>query len=521
MTLRMKMIAGFLVTSLMAGAVGLVGVLSLGSLSRAEKFAFETGTMGVVGTQEIFTAFDEVKVAIRDAVIATDKKEDQEAEAAYSVGVADMDKAMKAYMKTFTNEQDKANYAALAETWSGYLPLTKKVVDFGLANKNAEAAAVLSSTEMAKARHDISAAVKAIIDFNIQSVKKSNQDNARTAGTTTLFMLAIVAAAIIVSLGLGLTISASVLNSVGGEPAVIADIAARIAAGDLSEAGGTESEGGATAAKGINKAVLELGAKLREVIGQVQDSSMNVSSGASQVSQSSQSMSQGATEQAASMEEVSSSMEQMAANIKQNAENAGQTEIIARKAAESAERGGTIVADAVASVREIAEKIGIIEEIARQTNLLALNAAIEAARAGEAGKGFAVVASEVRKLAERSQLAAGEITELSSRTVSAAEGTKTIIGEIVPDIRRTAALVQEIVASSREQDTGASQINEALTQLDKVVQSNAAAAEQLASTAEELAGQSNASLDTIGYFKLLAAGRQAALAYREETALLA
>jgi methyl-accepting chemotaxis protein len=165
-----------------------------------------------------------------------------------------------------------------------------------------------------------------------------------------------------------------------------------------------------------------------------------------------------------------------------------------------------VVADAVGAVKEIASKIGIIEEIARQTNLLALNAAIEAARAGETGKGFAVVASEVRKLAERSQLAAGEITQLSSRTVSAAEGTKDIIDRLVPDIKKT-ALVQEIVAASREQDLGASQINAALVQLDKVVQSNAAASEELASTAEELSAQSKSALDTIGFFRLGGAAR--------------
>ncbi|KJS01733.1 MAG: hypothetical protein VR65_08290 [Desulfobulbaceae bacterium BRH_c16a] len=242
--------------------------------------------------------------------------------------------------------------------------------------------------------------------------------------------------------------------------------------------------------------------KLGEVVTEVQVAADNVAGGAQEMSTTAQQMSQGATEQAASAEEVSSSMEEMASNIRQNTDNAMQTEKIAVKSASDAKEGGKAVRETVSAMKQIATKISIIEEIARQTNLLALNAAIEAARAGEHGKGFAVVASEVRKLAERSQSAAGEISQLSTSSVAVAEQAGEMLNKMLPDIQKTAELVQEVSASSKEQDTGADQINKAIQQLDQIIQQNAGAAEEMASTTEELSSQAEQLKSTIAFFSL-------------------
>ncbi len=291
-----------------------------------------------------------------------------------------------------------------------------------------------------------------------------------------------------------------VMRQLGGDPALIQDVAQRLAKGDLAIRFTQRT------IQGVYADMKNMVDRLKEVVGDVRSASENVASGSEQLSSSSESLSQGATEQAASVEEVSSSMEQMSSNIRQNADNAKETETIALKAARDANEGGEAVSQTVSAMQQIAEKISIIEEIARQTNLLALNAAIEAARAGEHGKGFAVVAAEVRKLAERSGAAAGEISELSQNSVSVAEKAGDMLSKLVPDIQKTAELVQEIAAATVEQDAGADQINKAVQQLDQVIQQNASAAEQMASTSEELSSQAEQLLSSISFFQLDSSG---------------
>lgn len=287
-------------------------------------------------------------------------------------------------------------------------------------------------------------------------------------------------------------------KTLGGEPAYTAEVVTQVANGNLAikidVKPGDQSS--------LLAAVARMREQLASIIAEVSSSADALSSAAEEVNSTAQSLAQGASEQAASVEETSASMEEMSASIAQNNQNATITDGMAQKAAQDATTGGAAVASTVDAMQKIAERISVIDDIAYQTNLLALNAAIEAGRAGEHGRGFAVVASEVRKLAERSQVAAQEIGALAKDTVVRAESAGKVLEAMVPSIRKTADLVQEISAASSEQATGVSQINSAIGQVSNTMQHNAAASEELSSTAEEMTGQAIKLQESMAYFKL-------------------
>jgi len=295
-----------------------------------------------------------------------------------------------------------------------------------------------------------------------------------------------------------MTVQRIVLDPLGGEPTYAADVARRVATGDLAFAIEARGRNDRSAMAALRVMV----GKLAEVTSQVRNTAEGVASAATQVSSSAQFMSSGTTEQATSVEETTASLEEMTASITANAENSRQMEHIATRGAQDAEMAGQAVLETVEQMQTIAEKISIIQEIAYQTNLLSLNAAIEAARAGEHGKGFAVVATEVRRLAERSQAAAKDISALAGTSVKVAERSGKLLSDLVPSIRRTAELVQEVTATSAEQASGVSQINQAMAQVDQATQRNAAAAEELSSTAEEMTSQAQALQALMSFFKL-------------------
>ena len=267
---------------------------------------------------------------------------------------------------------------------------------------------------------------------------------------------------------------------------------------------------------GLFGAIGAMQAGLAGTVGTVREATESITTGTGQIAGGNGDLSARTEQQAASLQQTTASVAELASTVQVNAQSAREASGLAADASQTAQRGGEVVGRAVdtmqriaANSSRIADITSVIDTIAFQTNILALNAAVEAARAGEQGRGFAVVAGEVRSLAQRSASAAQEIKALiaaSGATVQEGEQHVQSAGrtmhEIVEAIGRVAGLVDRIAAASGEQSTGIGQVSEAIAQIDRFTQQNAALVEQAAAAAGSVSGQAQRLRDTVAVFRL-------------------
>ncbi|WP_434711422.1 methyl-accepting chemotaxis protein [Rhizobium sp. YTUHZ045] len=497
LTIKTKLVSAFTFIILMLLGTAGYGVFSLGSLN-------DTIDKLLSGPAARLDLAQQINIAQLEAIRQQKNLLTARTAEETAGSIAKGNQARKDFADAFTQvqalatEEGKARWARIAELAKAFNTADDQIREYVKAG-NAEGANSISVTTARAAANDIDSTLSEILALEKQRMKAADDGAEQQYMTTRTMMVAVAVVALLIAALTAFWIASTISRGLKRANTVVREVSE----GDLTKMADITSHDEIGELLGNVNTMIE---RLRGVVADALSAADNVSSGSQELSASSEQVSQGASEQAASAEEASASMEQMAANIKQNADNAAQTEKIARQSAKDAEASGEAVTRAVDAMRTIAEKISIVQEIARQTDLLALNAAVEAARAGEHGKGFAVVASEVRKLAERSQSAAAEISSMSSDTVKAAADAGEMLGRLVPDIRKTAELVSEISAACREQDIGASQINEAIQQLDKVTQQNAGASEQMSATSEELASQAEELQASIAFFKVDTAG---------------
>jgi methyl-accepting chemotaxis protein len=452
-------------------------------------------------------------------------------------------KFRKTYEDMITSPEERALYGEWSKLWEEYKKGTQEVMALSRkeAGKVPHEAHELNTKTVNKIGLQADEVLRKDIELNTKGGDQAAQDAADSYSFAFMLVSIILAAAVIIGIGVGFYLVQDVSSGINSiiepmqalgkgelsaevphrgektEIGAMADVLqifkeALIAKKAADEAAAADAEAKIERGRRVDNITREFETMIGEIVQTVSSASTQLEASASTLTSTADRSQRLATTVAGASEEASTNVQSVASATEEMASSVGE---ISRQVQESARMAGDAVGQArttterVSELSKAASRIGdvveLINTIAGQTNLLALNATIEAARAGEAGRGFAVVASEVKALAEQTAKATGEIGQQISGIQAATNDSVGAIKEISSTIERLSEISSAIAAAVEEQGAatqeiarnvqqaaqGTQQVSSNITDVQRGATETGTASSQVLSAAQMLSNDSN------------------------------
>lgn len=562
MSLKVKILAGFLAIAGLVALAGIMGIINVGSMgeqthiitqdrvpqmknakeAHAEQEGLMNNLLAMTLVRTKMENFKKYRDLYREELVQLNKRIDAVLYGSEELGVQAARKGGEIEKLTLKVRETLVPFTQAAEELISYKEGLLKDVNAGKITREAalgdDKLKELARDRLEPVGKDLGKAAEAVFLRAEEQMHAAEKNAEAVQASSTMILLVVLC----ISVGVAIAIGFFLAQSISKPILKVVKVAQAIAKGDLSAKDvkiKSKDEIGQ-----LGNALNEMLVNLNEMVSQVGSAASQIASSAQQLSATSEEMAAGAEEQTSQTSQVATSVEEMSATVQEVAKNAKNASDSSGEAGKTAGEGGEIVGQTVGEMEKIAKSVsdlqgviqglnknsekigdivGVIDDVADQTNLLALNAAIEAARAGEQGRGFAVVADEVRKLAERTTSSTKEIADMvksiqgdTSQAVSSMEEAGKEVKEgvevagksgdalkkIVEMSQGVNQIVQQIATAAEQQAAASEEISSNVESIASVSKQSASGAQQTSSAAQELSSLTDNLQSLVNQFKL-------------------
>jgi methyl-accepting chemotaxis protein len=209
--IRTKLLVSFIVIAILAGVIGYIGISNIKKIDDADTYMYQNVVVSLGACAEINTLSQRLRVNVRDVILSVNEKDGNGYFARINEIDQELNKLLKAYEPSITDDQDRKNYEHVIKSKKDYMTNVeelKKIHNY----KNDSIGLAFIRGDFYKIAQDLEQAADDLTAYNIKLGKDISDANTKLANSTTSMMLIIIVLIIILAIFLGFMISTNIQN---------------------------------------------------------------------------------------------------------------------------------------------------------------------------------------------------------------------------------------------------------------------------------------------------------------------
>ncbi|WP_296561345.1 MCP four helix bundle domain-containing protein, partial [uncultured Acetobacterium sp.] len=211
MKVKAKLLVGFIIMAIIVGIVGVVGITNIKALDESDTELYENITVPIGQAGQISTAFQRMRVNIRDMIIANDPEVIKENADKIAERQAEIDTLTAEFESRIVSDQMRTAFDEFVEARQNYKGSITELMALANQNQDAQAFALMAETGSsgiaARAEQD---AIAKLVELKLADGSAKATANTVQANSVVTTMIIVILVGVLMSIMLGLFLGSTI-----------------------------------------------------------------------------------------------------------------------------------------------------------------------------------------------------------------------------------------------------------------------------------------------------------------------